>query len=249
MDRRLERLDIRGALSAVADLALPRVCLVCGAQLLPEEKHLCVCCLGDLPLTRFENLDRNPMADKLNALLDEDPFAPYSCASALYYYREGSGYDRISQELKYRRGFSCGKYFSALLGARLASSKLYSDVDLVIPVPLHPLRRIKRGYNQAEVIGKELAAALGAAMRTDILKRVRRTHTQTTLDSEHKLLNVQGAFKACGAKGSLDGARHILLVDDVFTTGSTLSSCHKALRGAAGAQVRISVATLGFVGD
>ena len=147
-----------------------------------------------------------------------------------------------------------------MLGQRLAGSQLFNDVDMVIPVPLHRLRRWKRGYNQAEIIGGEVAAALGVHLRTDILVRKRRTQTQTQLSIEEKAANVAGAFEVSdGAKRVYgiaphdDSSRcgmpcHILLVDDVFTTGSTLGECFRALRSAFPAEVRISVATLAFVG-
>ena len=120
---------------------------------------------------------------------------------------------------------------------------------MIIPVPLHWSRRWKRGYNQAEEIASGVAAEAGVPLRTDILYRCRRTTTQTKLDIEGKARNVAGAFAL--RKGSIPSdtmPRHILLIDDVFTTGSTLHACFVALREVFPAGVRISVATLGFVG-
>ena len=138
-----------------------------------------------------------------------------------------------------------------MLGKRLASSEAFQDVDMVIPVPLHWTRKWKRGYNQAEVIASAVAESLGAPMRTDILKRCKRTSTQTKVEVEEKRKNVSDAFAAVipsSADISPDEVRHLLIVDDVFTTGSTLFACFVALRSIFPPSVRISVATLGFVG-
>ena len=133
-----------------------------------------------------------------------------------------------------------------MLGRKMAGAEHFKDVDVVIPVPLHWTRKWSRGYNQAECIAKTLAAELGAEMRTDILFRRRRTATQTRLSVEQKGKNVHGAFEAIG---QVPAPIHVLLVDDVFTTGSTLHACFVALREVFPAsKVRISVVTLGFVG-
>jgi len=189
-------------------------------------------------------LSRNPMSAKFNARISEDGggYVPYSYAIALYYYQ--AGYKEISQALKYRRNFAAGRYVAGLLGAEIAQARHFSDVDLVLPVPLHWTRQWKRGYNQAEVIARTVARETGAQCRTDVLSRNRRTRSQTRLSVEAKARNVAGAFRV----RKVPDAKHILLVDDVYTTGSTLHACYVALREALGPEVRISVATLAFVG-
>ena len=252
MDPRLTGLDLKTSLSALLDLVLPRVCVVCGRTLLPQERHICLNCLADLPETHFATLGRNPMADKFNARTSGDRYEPYAFAAALFHYSADSGYSRITQALKYHRDFGAGKYFASMLGRRLTESPLFADVGLVAPVPLHWTRRWSRGYNQAEVIARELAKALCAPCRTDLLHRCRRTMSQTRLSGEEKSANVAGAFRTTKKAASLaaedGGIGHILLVDDVFTSGATLAECHKALRGAFGPATRISVATLGYAG-
>lgn len=246
MDRRLTGLDLKTSISAIADLVMPRVCVVCGTPLIPQEKHICLECLADMPLTRFSSSLHNAMADKFNALVED---SAYCRAAALYYYGEESGYRRISQSLKYKRNFAAGRYFAGMLGDELAGSELFKDVDLVVPVPLHWTRRWKRGYNQAEIIAGEIAGRLDAPMCRELLSRRRRTKTQTAVSVDEKKINVYGAFKTdLRALRAFGDVRHILLVDDVFTTGCTLAECHRVLREALGGDVRISVATLGFVG-
>jgi len=249
MDSRLNGLTLKTSLSALLDLVLPRVCLVCGQVLIPQERHLCMACLADLPETYYATLPHNPMADRFNGRIQArlGEYEPYVHATALFHYRADAGYKRISQALKYHRNFAAGRYFARMLGRRLAASSLYADVDLVVPVPLHWTRRWQRGYNQAEVIAREVAGILGRPFASGLLRRKRRTRSQARLSGEAKLHNVEGAFVL--RKGRLPAAAHILLVDDVFTTGATLAACHTALRKHYGPRVRISVATLGAVGE
>lgn len=195
------------------------------------------------------------MADKFNARFDNDTYEPFSYAAALFFYPEDSSgedvhYDRITKAIKYNSNFEAASLFSDLLAEELASSPLFSDVDMVIPVPLHFLRHWKRGYNQAELIARSIARRLDAGLCTRTLKRRRRTRSQATLPMESKASNVQGAFVLRENKSTQPPKepRHILLVDDVFTSGSTLDECRKALRRRYGMQVRISIATLAFVG-
>ena len=249
-------------LAAVADLVFPRECVVCGGILAPGEAHICAHCASDIPLTRYENRECNPMADALNARIQEriEAYEPYSRACALFFYKADSPYANISKSLKYRHNRSSGRFFASMLGERLAASPLYADVDAVVPVPLHWTRRWKRGYNQAEVIAAAICTVLHSAkLCPSMLRRRSRTRSQARLSSAaERAANLRGAFVArplpfcgnlnAGGSGSAPSApRHILLVDDVCTTGATLCECHRALRAAFGPSVRISVATLGFV--
>ncbi|MCQ2157934.1 MAG: ComF family protein [Bacteroidales bacterium] len=245
MDRRISQLTLKTSLSAIADLAMPRVCVVCGRDLTLQEKDICLPCLEELPETHFFKMSRNPMADKFNEKVTDDR---YCYASALFFYNSESAYRRIPQALKYGRNLRAGKHFSRILARRLADSELFKDVDLVIPVPLHRIRKWKRGYNQAEIIAREVASELGADLDCSLLRRTRNTSSQTRLGVEEKKENVEGAF---AVKGTIPGreVRHILLIDDVFTTGATTAGCHRALRTAFGTDTRISAATLAFVSN
>ena len=255
MDPRLTGLDLKTSLSALADIVLPRVCVVFGRPLLLQEKHICLCCLADMPQARFAAQSHNPMADRFNRAIsvlssparESDEYEPYAYAAALFYYTSDNGYTHITQTLKYERNFGAGKFFASMFGRELAASPLFADVDMVVPVPLHWTRRWKRGYNQAEVIAAQMAMSLGCKCVPGLLRRVRRTSTQTRLSGEEKRSNVTGAFVAAPRPAVIP--RHILLVDDVFTSGSTLASCHSALREVFGPQTRISAATLAFVGE
>jgi len=231
----------------LTDLMMPRECLVCGQQLGAREDHLCIWCAEDLPFTYNWNRMHNPMADEFNALLEsrrsDGDSMQYAYAAALLFYHRGNPYKKIPQALKYRYNLSAGRYFSAILGRNMALAAHFSSIDLVIPVPLHWSRKWRRGYNQAEVIARELAGALDARLGKGILVRRRRTRTQTRLDAEARLSNVSGVFQVRRTVPS----SHLLLVDDTFTTGATLAACYQAVRAAFGPEVRISVATLSVV--
>lgn len=253
----INRLSFQDGLTAFLDVLLPRKCIVCGEVLSLHEKHVCLKCLGDLPRTFYSFMPRNRMSERFNDLVQRDLDSsmsridvpvPYSLATALFYYRASTGYRNITKSLKYHGNIAAGRYFAGMLADEMIASGFYSDIDAVVPVPLHWTRRWSRGYNQAEVIGKVIASALGVPLRTDIMKRLRRTKTQTRLSIEGKTANVHGAFGV--RKGSdLKGLSHILLVDDVFTTGATLHSCLLALREEMSFPIKISVATLACVGD
>ena len=251
------RKKMKMGLRAIADMLMPRVCIVCGCRLLRHERNLCMACLTDMPLTRFWERSHNPMADRFNAVIqagleDCGPYEPYVHAAALFLYHSEAGYRQIPYQIKYHGNIDAGRHLGSMIGKRLASSTLWKDVDMVIPVPLHWSRKWKRGYNQAEVIGAAVAYELSVPMRTDILIRKRRTKTQTKLDIKEKARNVAGAFAvredaAVIFRGG-GSIRHIILLDDIFTTGSTLGACFAALRSVFPPSVRISVITLGFVG-
>ena len=302
---------------ALADLFMPRACLVCGRTLGMRERHLCLSCAADVPYTRFWLQEHNPLADRFNAVLERhrgtEPM-DYAYAIALIYYK--GDYRSIPRALKYDGDLAAGRHFGALLGRRLAAAPHFGDIDLVIPVPLHWTRRFTRGYNQAEVLARALVDGFRAARcpiaaghdehpaarydvstsipvtpgftgsfpvcRADLLVRARRTRTQTRLSVEQKARNVASAFQVpegfgllarlAGLLARLAGrpfdrlgdrpgrhsgpdpespakvlasARHILLVDDTFTTGATLYACYAAIRPFTSA--RISVATLAAV--
>ena len=243
----------------VCDLLIPRRCVVCGQRLLQNERHICLGCLADMPFTPFVPGRRNPMADSFNewiqkSLVDDAPYEPYSTAVALFYYQ--GNYKHLTPALKYGGNIPLGRQLGRMLGEKLLAGGL-PPVDAVIPVPLHRKRRRNRGFNQAEVIAAEVARCLGAPLRTDILRRAGGSGSQTKLGKQQRSTNVAHAFVVgkltlpTTLPSSCAGLAHILIIDDVFTTGATLFACRQALLAAykkAGDRKvpRISVATLAY---
>ena len=231
----------------MADIIMPRECLVCGRKLARHERFLCLWCASDLPLTYYWEQPHNIMSDKFNGVLErfrgEGEQMAYSYAAALLYYHSENPYKRIPQAVKYLYNIPAGRFFASLLGEKLASAPQFATVDAVIPVPLHWLRRYRRGYNQAEVIAAAVALKLNVPMIPKALVRRRRTGSQTKLDSATRLNNVLGVFRV---RNLPPGLRHVLLIDDTFTTGATLAACALALR-AQSPDLIISIATLSVV--
>lgn len=247
MDQRLQRLTLKTIPASLADLLMPRTCIACGRMLNAHEHFLCLPCNADLPLARFENFSHNPMAIKYNERINERicTYEPFQYATALFIYDDYSSYVNIPRKLKYYRGFAEGRNFASWLGRSLAGSELFVDVDMIVPVPLHWTRRLRRGYNQAEIIARSIAKEMNVRLETQLIIRHKRTHTQTEMLLKDKISNVAGAFTA--RRGTVPEANHILIVDDVFTSGSTICACHDALRKVYPPEVRISAATLAVV--
>lgn len=255
MDKIFNGLKIKDFGVALLDMAMPRLCVVCASTLLLRERCICTSCLMDLPLTHFWKQSRNPMADRFNEQIQKAlsstsspiPYEPYAYAVSLFFYNSESPYKCIPRHLKYEGGIASGRFFAAMLADRMKGSEFFSDIDLILPVPLHWRRRRKRGYNQAEVIASELASVLAVPMNSKLLLRTRYTQSQINVSVETKGENVRGAFALSKSVSKVKMPRHVLIVDDTFTTGSTLNACRDALRTVWPPSVRISVATLAFV--
>lgn len=222
-------------LSDLEALFFPPRCPVCGEPMPEGTRLVCTRCRMDAPLTGYWREADNPMARRLWGLM------PVEHASALFYYGAESGWRRLVHRFKYRGAWRLARDAGRWYGAELSASGLYGDVDAVVPVPLHPFKLLRRGYNQSEYLAEGIAAELGVPLDVRSVVRVRNNPSQALTPRRERGRNVEGIFAVRRAE-RLAGC-HVLLVDDVFTTGETLRSCGEAIRAAV-PDCRLSIAAL-----
>lgn len=219
----------------LAGLFWPPVCPVCGRPMTEGVAAVCLRCRMEAPLTGFWTQVDNPMVRKCWGLF------PVVHASAFLFFIRGNGFRDLIHAFKYGGRWRLAREMGEWYGHEMARGGLYADVDVVVPVPLHLLKRLRRGYNQAEYVARGIAAGLGVPVETRAVGRRRHNPSQTGKTSRERWDNVSGIF-AVRDPEPLRG-RHVLLVDDVFTTGATIFSCAEAILRAV-PDVRISIATL-----
>ena len=219
-------------------LVAPQACIVCGARLAVGEEVVCTACNLHLPRTFFAaNATDNLMARRFWGRI------PVERAAALFYYEAGAEVSRIIHELKYRDHPEVGVAMGRMTAEELAPTGFFEGIDLIVPVPLAPKRRRQRGYNQSEELAKGVAEFTGLAVAADAVARVVATETQTHKTLRQRMENVEGAFRLTG-KVDLQG-RHVLVVDDVVTSGATVCACVEAMMPSGG--LKVSVLSLGVV--
>lgn len=212
----------------------PRVCEVCGRQLVDGEELICTHCNMSMPRTRWHVSDFNPVHQRLAASACVDR------AASWFEYRRTSPYAGLILKAKYHDRPEIARTLGRLYACEIKDSGFFDGIDAVLPVPMYRGKQLKRGYNQAEEIALGINAATGIPVG-DNLRALHGHSTQTRRGAYDRYLNVAGLFGVDNA-AELAG-RHILLVDDVLTTGSTLSACCEALRRAV-PTVRVSVLTI-----
>ena len=223
-------------ISDLLEFFYPTLCITCGNRLVSQEKYLCIECWNDLPVTNFHVQQGN----NVEQLFWGRTKIEY--ATAFFTYKKGSNYQHLIHFIKYKGmkelGFETGRRF----GSVLKNSAQFNSIDLVVPVPLHPLKQKKRGYNQSEWIALGISEAMKKPLIANNLERNVHTSTQTRKNRFERWGNVENIF-GVNNPDEFSG-KHILLIDDVVTTGSTLEACANKLIEIEGAKV--SIATLGF---
>jgi len=217
-------------------LLFPRLCYGCGAHLMRNEELICMECYVAIPRTDFHLSPENPVAQLFwgRSYIEK--------ASAFSFYNKGGRIRNLIHNLKYRGIKEVGYELGKIYGSSLRSSGFTSDIDLIIPVPLHPSKKRKRGFNQSEIISEGIAAASGLPLDVTCLVRTGASATQTRRSRFERWTNVEGIFYVTDPE--IIRQKHILLVDDVITTGSTLESCANELLKSDG--VKVSVVALAY---
>lgn len=216
-------------------LLFPRCCVVCGSPLSRGEECLCTCCNINLPRTGFHLRKDNPVE-----CLFWGRIPGLKRASSFLFYRKGSDFRRILHMLKYGGYKELGEVMGRYMSAELSSGEFFDGVDMIIPVPLHRKKQKLRGYNQSEWIARGIASVTGIPLCAECMIREKNTETQTRKSTFERWENVEGIFRLCDT-AHFEG-KHVLLVDDVLTTGATTVACASAFAGVSG--IRISVLTL-----
>lgn len=225
-------------LLSLVRLVIPCHCAVCGNVLEECEEVLCMKCDIGLPRTDYHRQPDNRMERELWGKM------PLVRASAYFFYQHGGTYARILHLLKYNGR----KDYAFILGKRVAAELLpsgfFEGMDVILPVPLHPRKQQSRGYNQSECFAQGLSAVTGIPVEAKAVTRDKDTESQTHKSVMERQENVAGIFTLHRPEAFT--GKHVLIVDDVFTTGATVTACADALEGVEG--LRISVLTLALAG-
>jgi ComF family protein len=203
------------------NLLFPNLCVVCNESLLRNEHHICYCCLNSVPKTNYHLSTDNPIEKRFWGKVS------FHRATAFFFFQKGSPFQKLLHALKYKGNKEIGEVLGKYAAAELLDSPDFASIDVIIAVPLHPKKYKLRGYNQSEYIANGLSAVLGKPQDTTTLCRVRENTTQTKKGVFARYENTEGIFELTN-KNTLIG-KHVLIVDDVLTTGSTIEACISAL--------------------
>ena len=226
-------------LQSIFQALFPSTCACCGQVLTAGESQICVGCLADLPQTGYSTYEDNPAERKLLGRIH------FEHATAMLLYRSGGTVRQMVHAMKFHQCPELCVIMGRQMGLDLMRSGHFDDVDILLPVPLHWLRQLGRGYNQSELLCRGISEVMARPISTGNLIRHRNTLKQSQQSADNRVANVEGAFRV--KKPDLLAGHHVLLVDDVMTTGATLTACADVLAGIPG--IRISVATLTIAGN
>lgn len=215
----------------------PTTCACCGEVLVRGERQICLNCLTSLTRTLYSGHDDNHTERLLTGRIPS-----FQRATSIYAFRHGNSVQQLIHAMKFHKNSDLCLMMGRQMGQELLHSARFDDIDLLVPVPLHWLRRLYRGYNQSELLCRGIAEVMHRNVDTKNLIRHRYTNQQSLTSAAERESNVEGAFSLRHPE-QFEGL-HILLIDDVITTGATLVSCCDALRQVK--DIRISIATLGI---
>lgn len=216
-------------------LLYPHNCAGCGSDLLENDQEICMHCFANLPETNFALYAGNPIEKIFYGRLQIE------LATAGYYFNKKSALQRLIHQLKYKGNKEVGRQLGKWLGLQLQKSNRFANVQALVPLPLYPDKEKRRGYNQSTVICEGIADVMELPVLTDVVSRKRYTDTQTKKGRSDRWTNVDNSF-AIGNTDLLTN-KHVLLVDDVITTGATLEACGTALKTVQGLTLSIAALT------
>ena len=220
--------------ASISHLLFPHNCLGCATDVLNEDDLICSRCVTELPATNYFEVANNPIEKIFYGRIKVEN------AAAGFYFTKQSLMQHLLQQLKYKGNKEVGIYLGKLIGYELMQSKRFDDVEALIPLPLNVKREFKRGYNQSLLICQGIASVWQKPIINSMVIRTVFTETQTNKSRINRWQNMDGVFAIDNTK-AIEG-KHILLVDDVVTSGATLEACgHKILDVA---NTKLSIATV-----
>ena len=220
--------------NAAIHLFFPHICTGCGSDILKIEDLLCFKCIDELTYTEFEKFPNNPIEKIFIGRI------PIVAAHSQFYFSKGALMQKLIHEFKYKGNIEIGLYLSKIMGAKMLESNRFNNIDYLIPLPLFADKEYKRGFNQAAVICDGIGVAMNIKVLKNVVTRIKFTETQTKKHRTERWHNVAKSFTVENKK--LLENKHIMLVDDVITTGATLDACAQKIAAIPG--VKISIATL-----
>ncbi len=224
------------SLNNLVHLFFPHVCTGCGSDIINNKHQLCLKCLSELPVTNFFSQRVNPVEKKFYGRI------PVRNAGSGYFFTKDSLLETLIYEMKYKGNKDIGFYLGQLLAKFLANNDAFADIDMLVPLPLNPKRQKKRGYNQATALCNGIASVWKRPVVENAVIRKVNTETQTHRGRITRWENMDGVFAI--AEPSLIRDKHILLADDVITTGASLEACGSEILKVPGTS--LSIATLAF---
>ncbi len=223
--------------SEIFDVVFPHICVGCNEEAIPSHSIFCAKCAGSLPYTRMENICHNEFEKHFTGRLH------IQAGCSTFFFSKGGIMQNAIHALKYRNLPHVGRALGAMMGRKLAKNPTYKSCDVVIGVPLHKSKKRKRGYNQTDFIAEGISNYLKIPHLDAVINRGRNTHSQTRKSRLQRMKNLQGGFSVLDPE-KIEG-KHILLVDDVLTSGATLDYCGQAILSVENTKLSLATAAMG----
>jgi ComF family protein len=220
--------------NSLLHLLFPHVCAGCGSDVINEASTLCLQCIAGMPETNFHTHANNPVEKIFWGRL------PLVNATAQYYFTKESLMQHLMHQLKYKGNSELGRQLGRLMGNDLHQTDRFRKIEVLVPLPLFPAKERRRGYNQAAILCEGIAEVMKVPIFKDVVIRSQHTETQTKKGRMERWQNIEGKFQLIHPENIRN--KHILLIDDVVTTGATLEACgHELLQAG---NIKLSIATL-----